>query len=421
MRFLSGVLVLVLLASSVSAQPWYARGQFNGWSLDNPMTDQGGGHYTAQITGLFDNEPYNWKIANNDWSINMPSSDSRVYTDINGEIMFHLYDNTSWDDGWFPNTTRRVGYNDHQQFDWEVVGTFNGWPGAADPNFALTDMGNGLHRGVFALNSGIQHFKFRGLTATAWDTAIGNDFGNGSSNIQIAVLSNGDPWTFELDLPNGRWRAFSDAAPPGTHGDYNDDGFVDAADYTVWRNNLGTMNVLPNDPHGGTITVQQYNTWKTNYGMGTVLSWIAQSPTGAINNQQLTSLGGGQYELNLTGLTPASDHDIQIARSDLSSLAPGSPMKVRADGDGNINLNFYELTGASWGDGWSPDNKHRVGYEDHDLFDWEIVGSFNGWPGTNDPMFLLTDQDNGLHTGSFSFDTPGTYLFKFRQIAETNP
>ena len=35
-------------------------------------------------------------------------------------------------------------------------------------------------------------------------------------------------------------------------GDYNDDGSVNAADYTVWRNNVGAQHgTLPNDINGG--------------------------------------------------------------------------------------------------------------------------------------------------------------------------
>src|SRR5262249_29771462 len=49
-------------------------------------------------------------------------------------------------------------------------------------------------------------------------------------------------------------------------GDYNNDGTVDAIDYPVWRNNLGTDNHLPNDPVGGTIGAEQYNNWKSNFG-----------------------------------------------------------------------------------------------------------------------------------------------------------
>jgi hypothetical protein len=57
------------------------------------------------------------------------------------------------------------------------------------------------------------------------------------------------------------------ALPPGgLDGDYNDDDVVDAADYVVWRKYQGTTSTLPNDPHGGTIGVDQFNTWRANFG-----------------------------------------------------------------------------------------------------------------------------------------------------------
>jgi T5SS/PEP-CTERM-associated repeat protein len=53
---------------------------------------------------------------------------------------------------------------------------------------------------------------------------------------------------------------------PILHGDYNDNGVVDAADYVVWRDNIGTSNPLPNDPTGGTIGGDQYGIWLENFG-----------------------------------------------------------------------------------------------------------------------------------------------------------
>lgn len=44
-------------------------------------------------------------------------------------------------------------------------------------------------------------------------------------------------------------------SPPGLLGDFNDDGLVDAADYTTWRDGLGT-----------TYTPADYAVWKDNYG-----------------------------------------------------------------------------------------------------------------------------------------------------------
>ena len=53
----------------------------------------------------------------------------------------------------------------------------------------------------------------------------------------------------------------------GLEGDYNDDGKVDLADYTVWRNNLGAAaGTLDNDPNTTAIGIAQYQTWKANFG-----------------------------------------------------------------------------------------------------------------------------------------------------------
>jgi T5SS/PEP-CTERM-associated repeat protein len=49
-------------------------------------------------------------------------------------------------------------------------------------------------------------------------------------------------------------------------GDYNDDGIVDALDYTVWRNNFGQLVTLPNDETPGEVTAEDYDVWKANYG-----------------------------------------------------------------------------------------------------------------------------------------------------------
>jgi hypothetical protein len=414
MRIISSMFLTMLLATSAISQPWYARGEFNSYGLENPMVVDAGNatHYTAAVTGLIEDSPYNWKLAEEDWSPEMPGvgpgHDGRVYTNAMGEIHFHLYDQTTWNDGWFPNNTRRVGYDDHQQFDWEIVGSFNAWSGPHDSNFGLMDIGNGLHRGTFTFNAGIYDFKFRGVGANelnTWDTSIGTTFDNNGANNTFAVASNGDPWTFELDLPNGRFRYFTTATPPGLAGDHNDDGTVDAADYVVWRKNPAGF--------GGQ---QGYDDWRANFGAsGAQAGWIARSPQ--LADMELISRGGGEFGLDITGLTPQTDYEFRIIRSDASASVPSNNMKVRADINGEIDLNFYELASGSWGDGWSPGNTHRVGYEDHDEFNWEIMGSFNAW---STPLVVLTDQGNGLHIGSFTIDTPGSYEFKFRQEGDWN-
>jgi hypothetical protein len=53
--------------------------------------------------------------------------------------------------------------------------------------------------------------------------------------------------------------------PTGPPGDYNGDGTVNAADYTVWRNNLGSATALPNDDSAG-VGPDDYDRWKSHFG-----------------------------------------------------------------------------------------------------------------------------------------------------------
>lgn len=48
-------------------------------------------------------------------------------------------------------------------------------------------------------------------------------------------------------------------------GDYNSNGVVDAADYVLWRNNLGSGNSLPNDDTAG-VGEDDYTRWRSHFG-----------------------------------------------------------------------------------------------------------------------------------------------------------
>jgi T5SS/PEP-CTERM-associated repeat protein len=58
--------------------------------------------------------------------------------------------------------------------------------------------------------------------------------------------------------------AFRESA--GLAGDYNEDGTVNAADYVVWRNNVGRPNSLPND-HTPGVGDDDYQRWTLNFGL----------------------------------------------------------------------------------------------------------------------------------------------------------
>jgi hypothetical protein len=56
----------------------------------------------------------------------------------------------------------------------------------------------------------------------------------------------------------------------GLDGDFNGDGFVDAVDYTVWRNNFGDLDEtnINGNGDGGGVGNGDYTLWKSQYGQG---------------------------------------------------------------------------------------------------------------------------------------------------------
>jgi hypothetical protein len=56
---------------------------------------------------------------------------------------------------------------------------------------------------------------------------------------------------------------------PSVAGDYNNNGIVDAADYVIWRKNLGQSFQLTNEVAGvtpGMVTAEDYGAWRSRFG-----------------------------------------------------------------------------------------------------------------------------------------------------------
>jgi hypothetical protein len=84
------------------------------------------------------------------------------------------------------------------------------------------------------------------------DLSVGLFFGGNNANTGDKVLA------FSLEAP-------------GLDGDFNGDGFVDAVDYTVWRNNLGAgdeSSINDNGDGMNGVDANDYTLWKSQYGEG---------------------------------------------------------------------------------------------------------------------------------------------------------
>ncbi|MEO1087924.1 MAG: hypothetical protein AAFY88_27130 [Acidobacteriota bacterium] len=73
------------------------------------------------------------------------------------------------------------------------------------------------------------------------------------------------------------------AVAPEISGDYNDDGLVDAADYTVWRDSEGDIGAeLPADGNGDMqVDSGDYTVWSDNYGVSAATAAATPEPTAA--------------------------------------------------------------------------------------------------------------------------------------------
>ncbi|QDU89510.1 hypothetical protein Pla175_29020 [Pirellulimonas nuda] len=140
-------------------------------------------------------------------------------------------------------------------------------------------------------------------------------------------------------LSKSGWNSLSDqnfdATAGAADGDYNDDGAVDAADYTVWRDslNLPSAGNLENDPIGGTVGAAQYDQWKNGFGDagGTATGWDEAFGT---SNSLLAEFYLG------SGDKPASS----IAAGQSLNLGPAF---TSASADGTLTFNYYDTQASA--------------------------------------------------------------------------
>ena len=197
-RGLIALAVVAALPAAASADPWFLRGDFNGWGTDDQMSEVSSGHYQATVTGLTDGTTYEFKVADADWNSEWPSSNARIRAGSSGELTVNLWFDADGD-GWSPAGTR-VGYED-LGYTWEIMGSFNDW---AEPVVTLTHLGDGVHQGQIVVADPDDYwFKFR--NAGDWDVAVGDNFGSGAGDIPYTTTTANETVIFTLDLPGGRF------------------------------------------------------------------------------------------------------------------------------------------------------------------------------------------------------------------------
>ena len=139
-------------------------------------------------------------------------------------------------------------------------------------NIKITDNNAGNH---FSPTHSLENLDLELFNST--DTYLGELVDSSVStidNVEHIYLTDLDPGTYTLRLTTSATRDFglawrlSNIAPGVSYGDYNNNGVVDAADFTIWQDTLGSLLDLRADGDGnGVISQADYLVWETGFGM----------------------------------------------------------------------------------------------------------------------------------------------------------
>ncbi|WP_197525389.1 PEP-CTERM sorting domain-containing protein [Pseudobythopirellula maris] len=265
-----GVLAAAMLVALLAAKPVSAVEVVN-WEID-PLVPNSGSNLSNEATssptvGLIDGS-------------NVPELDSADQTAIWGSIPIdvnltngqevvlrgsvHLHGGESMNNGAF-----RWGiFQDDTPDEGEPTGSWLGY---------LASSSSGGGGGV-----GDGRLTAKNPDAGDWETATpistngtATELGGGGRIYNLSVGGTTDGYAdgvYDYGITIGRYgdevtvSSFLKLAHP--EGDYNDNGKVDAADFTVWRDNLGTGAALPNRSLAshGDVSMADYDVWVNNFG-----------------------------------------------------------------------------------------------------------------------------------------------------------
>jgi PEP-CTERM motif len=328
----------------------------------------------------------------------------------------------------------------------DATGTGAGLPTGL--GYALTTTKTGSVHGVKGQLT-VENFLTAQVDRTTGQVTILNT----DSSVGTGVTITG----YQIASAGGALKPVSFTSPfGGLTGDYNNNGAVDAADFAIWRHNLGGAGAtLANrDPAngGGVVSQADYNSWKANFGGGGSGAWDTVNSS-ATSIAQLNSTSSSVVGLSASksvgniydpvsletsfGTAPVADLTFSYTRSDGRTVSapvtytgtglantlvlqvdPGSG-KAKIINDSvfnNIKIDGYSVTSASNSllttdvTGWNSLQKQGVtGWEEADPTA-SVLSELN--PTTSST--LNAGQTLATTTGLFKVGGTQDLAFQFR-------
>ncbi len=150
--------------------------------------------------------------------------------------------------------------------------------GAIAAPIRYTELGNSISSNFQVWTGTQSNGIWSGASAGAWDDPSGSVLATVGSATNIAAA-----WTDNGEVPSNQLARLYALSPVFTvplGGDFNNDGTVNIADYTVWRDNLGAINessLNGNGSFSGGVDQADYELWRQNFGL--------RLPTNGVNFQ----------------------------------------------------------------------------------------------------------------------------------------
>ena len=149
-----------------------------------------------------------------------------------------------------------------------------------DPNGSFRDhVGNGRFRNISYTSTSVELTNYLALSGDANGDGLvdTDDFAILTDNWLSSVTGgwveadfdgSGVVGPSDLALLANNWAICAGACPARVSGDFNYDGMVDAADYTLWQDNLGLDAAVLSGNGSGAATVVQadYELWRSHFG-----------------------------------------------------------------------------------------------------------------------------------------------------------
>ncbi len=188
------------------------------------------------------------------------------------------------------------------------------------------------------------------------------------SGIALAAGGDNDLFTLRVDTVTGIVTLFPTVVVT-LPGDYNNDGYIGNADYTVWRDAVTAGSTfLVNDPTPGTVDESDYDYWKTHFGETALVNLI------------------GDY--NNDGHVDAADYTVWR-----DAMANGTTSLVNDPTPGVVDEHDYAAWRAHFGE--TGDTLLLGDYNDDGQVD---TADYTAWRDamTDGSMFLVNDPTPGV-------------------------